>query len=60
MTNGVASTLEQNITFWLVHFEEKKGGQDCVTDDLMNNIYNNSIVGFNLKCGLTKKKMIGG
>ena len=33
-----------------------KGGQDCVTDDLMNNIYNNCIVGFNLKCRKKEKK----
>ena len=30
--------------------------QDCGTDDLKNNIYNNCIVGFNLKCRKTKKE----
>ena len=35
---------------------KNKGGQDCGTDDLMNNIYNNCIVGFNLKCRKTKKE----
>ena len=35
---------------------KNKVGQDCGTDDLMLNIYNNYIVGFNLKC--RKKKRI--
>ena len=30
--------------------------QDFGTDDLMNNIYNNCIVGFNLKCRKTKQE----
>ena len=30
--------------------------QDFGTDDLMNNIYNNCIVGFNLKCRKTNKE----
>ena len=34
-----------------------KGGPDCGTDDLMHNIYNKCIDGFNLKC---KKKIFGG